>query len=182
MCSYTKLLKCNRVLSLWVAGLTLAGAIFISSGFAQTPSSTGDQPHPSAKAPSAKPTRHSPYAPTHPPQKATDYFTAVWGVDSLTVRAVESGKLVRFSYQVVDPAKAAILNDKKFEAFLDSPEHHMRLIVPTMEKVGQLRQTNKPEKGKSYWMAFSNPQRNVRKGDHVNVVIGRFHADGLIVE
>jgi hypothetical protein len=182
MSSNTRLFKRNRVSSLWVAGLTLAGVTFISSALAQTPDATGDQHHSSAKAQSAKPTRHSPYAPTHPPKKAADYYTAVWGVDSLSVRAVESGKLVRFSYQVVDSAKAAVLNDKKFEAFLDSPQHHMRLIVPTMEKVGQLRQTNPPETGRSYWMAFSNPQRNVKKGDHVNVVIGRFHADGLIVE
>jgi hypothetical protein len=145
-------------------------------------SSAGSQSAQVQKPKPATPTRHSPYAPTHPPEKADDYYAAVYGVNSLTVRAVESGKLIRFSYQVLDPAKAAILNDKKFEAFLDSPEHHMRLIIPTMEKVGQLRQTNKPEKGKSYWMAFSNPRRNVRKGDHVNVVIGRFHADRLIVE
>jgi len=145
-------------------------------------SGAGSQSAQVQKPSSAKPTRHSPYAPTHQTQKAEDYYAAVYGVNSLVVRAVESGKLVRFSYQVVDPAKAAILNDKKFEAFLDSPSHHMRLIIPTMEKVGQLRQTNKPEKGKSYWMAFSNPQRNVKKGDHVNGVIGRFHADGLIVE
>jgi len=182
MGSHTKIFKRNRVSSLWVASLTLAVATFISSGFAQTPNAAGDQAHSPAKATGAKPTRHSPFAPTHLSQKANNYYTAVWGVDSLTVRVVESGKLVRFSYQVVDPAKAAILNDKKFEAFLDSPAHHMRLIIPTMEKVGQLRQTNTPEKGKSYWMAFSNPQRNVKKGDHVNVVIGRFHADGLIVE
>jgi hypothetical protein len=31
-------------------------------------------------------------------------------------------------------------------------------------------------------MAFSNPRRTVKPGDRVNVVIGRFHADGLVVE
>jgi hypothetical protein len=31
-------------------------------------------------------------------------------------------------------------------------------------------------------MAFSNPRRTVKRGDRVNVVIGQFHADGLLVE
>src|SRR5258708_13787032 len=157
--------------------LVAVGIFAVSSAGSQSPQVQQGPP-----SPFAPPPHHSLYTPNHPPKKANDYFAAVWGVNSLTVRAVESGKLVRFSYQVVDPAKAAVLNDKKFEAFLDSPEHRMRLIIPTLEKVGQLRQTNPPEKGRSYWVAFSNPQRNVKKGDHVNVVIGGFHADGLVVE
>ena len=39
-----------------------------------------------------------------------------------------------------------------------------------------------PEAGKSYWMAFSNKGRIVKRGDRVNVVIGQFHADGLAVD
>ena len=154
-----------------------AGLTAISSAGSQSPQV--QQPN---APPSVAPARHSPYAPTHPPKKANDFYAAVWGVNSLTVRVVESGKLVRFSYQVVEPAKAAVLNDKKFEAFLDQPDRHLRLIIPTLEKVGQLRQTNRPEAGKSYWMAFSNPRRTVKRGSHVNVVIGKFHADGLIAE
>jgi hypothetical protein len=157
--------------------LFAAGLVAISSAGSQSPQVQKAKP-----SQSATPARHSPYAPNHPPKKASDYYAAIWGVNSLTVRAVESGKLVRFSYQVVDPTKAAVLNDKKFEAFLDQPDRHLRLIIPTLEKVGQLRQTNPPEAGKSYWMAFSNPQRTVKRGSHVNVVIGNFHADGLIVE
>jgi len=39
-----------------------------------------------------------------------------------------------------------------------------------------------PEAGKSYWMVFSNKGRLVKRGDHVSVVIGAFHADGLVVD
>jgi hypothetical protein len=39
-----------------------------------------------------------------------------------------------------------------------------------------------PVEGKSYWMAFSNSGRLVRRGDRVNIVIGQFHADNLVVE
>lgn len=55
-------------------------------------------------------------------------------------------------------------------------------MVPTMEKVGQLRQTSTPEMGRSYWMAFSNSGRPVKRGDHLDVVIGMFRADDLVFE
>ena len=54
--------------------------------------------------------------------------------------------------------------------------------MPSLEKVGQLRQSSTPETGKIYWMAFSNKGRLVKRGDHVSVVIGKFRADGLVVE
>jgi hypothetical protein len=56
------------------------------------------------------------------------------------------------------------------------------LQVPVMENIGQLRQAVKPETGKEYWMVFSNRGNLVKVGDRVNVIIGTFHADGLMVE
>jgi hypothetical protein len=122
------------------------------------------------------------YRPNQPSKKAGEYFDLIWGVQGLSVRTVESGALIRFSYRVLDPNKAAILNDKKFDPFLDAPDRGVRLSIPSLEKVGQLRQGSTQEAGKSYWMAFSNPRRTVKRGDRVNVVIGEFHADGLMVE
>jgi len=110
------------------------------------------------------------------------YYAAAWGVDSFNVKAAESGELIRFTWRVVDAAKARAISDKKAEPFLIDPQAGVKLVVPTMEKVGQLRQSSTPEAGKSYWMAFSNVGRRVKRGDRVNVVIGHFHADGLIVE
>jgi hypothetical protein len=132
-----------------------------------------------------KPTRTSTpshYRPNPFPKRAQSYYGVVWGLDTLSVKAVESGALIRFSYRVLDPEKAKILNDKKIDAFLDSPSENVRLSIPSLEKVGQLRQATTEESGKAYWMAFSNPRRTVKRGDHINIVIGKFHADGLIVE
>jgi hypothetical protein len=56
------------------------------------------------------------------------------------------------------------------------------LQVPVMEKVGPLRQAMTPESGKEYWMVFSNKGNFVKPGDRVEVLIGSFHADGLMVE
>jgi hypothetical protein len=98
------------------------------------------------------------------------------------VRLVESGELVRFSFRVLDPAKARVLNDKQTEARLEDPRAGVSLSVPVMEKVGQLRQTTVPEAGRAYWMTFSNKGRVVTRGDHVDVVIGQFRANNLVVD
>jgi len=110
------------------------------------------------------------------------YYEGVWGVDEFRVKQVESGELIRFTWRVLDPTKAKSLNDKKIQPVLIDPQARVQLSVPTMEKVGQLRQSSTPEAGKSYWMAFSNSGRPVKRGDRVTVVIGQFRADGLIVE
>ena len=90
--------------------------------------------------------------------------------------------MIRFSYRVLDPAKARPLNDQHNEPSLIDPKAGVKLVVPSLEKVGKLRQSSSPEAGKMYWMAFSNKGRLVKPGDRVNVVIGKFQANGLIVE
>lgn len=150
---------------------------------------SGAQSAPSEGQPSAQATPAAPaaksasrYRPTRFSKRAEEYYTLIWGVDSLAVKTAESGEMIRFSYRILDPVKAQQLNDKKAEPSLIDPQAGVRLVVPTMEKVGQLRQATTPEAGKSYWMAFSNKGRLVKKGDHVSVVIGKFHADGLVVD
>jgi len=104
-------------------------------------------------------------------------------VEALSVKAVESGEIIRFSYRVIDTDKAKALNDKKLDPVLIDPQAAVKLVVPSLEQVGMLRQApNTLEAGKSYWMAFSNSGRVVKPGDRVIVQIGQFHADGLIVE
>jgi hypothetical protein len=122
------------------------------------------------------------YRPDRFAGRAGKYYQLVWGVDALAVRLAESGEVVRFSYRVVDPDRARALNDKASEPSLVDPRARVRLVVPTMEKIGQLRQTGAPEAGKAYWMVFSNKGRPVKKGDRVDVFIGPFQARGLVVD
>jgi hypothetical protein len=140
------------------------------------------QPAADTPAKSTKTGSPSHYQPNRFPKRAQSYYGVVWGLDSLSVKAVESGALIRFSYRILDPEKAKLLNDKKVEAYLDAPGRNARLSIPSLEKVGQLRQASSEEPGRVYWMAFSNPRRTVKPGDHVNIVIGSFHANGLIVD
>jgi hypothetical protein len=137
-------------------------------------------------APTSVPPQHtaktSPYKPDRFAGRAGTYYRMVWGVDSLIVKWGESGEVIRFTYRVLDADKARVLNDKKFEPSLIDPKAGVKLVVPALENVGQLRQSAPPEEGKTYWMVFSNKGRLVKRGDHVNVVIGSFHAEGLIVD
>jgi hypothetical protein len=110
------------------------------------------------------------------------YYQGVWGVDELHVKVAESGEMIRFNYRVVDPAKAAPLNKKEAEPELIDSQAGIKLTVPELEKVGKLRQSSTPHAGMSYWMAFANPTLGVKRGHRVDVVIGSFHANGLIVE
>jgi hypothetical protein len=114
--------------------------------------------------------------------RAGAYYRVVWGIDSLVVKWTESGEVIRFSWRVLDPERAKVLSDKKVEPSLIDPKAGVSLVVPTMEKIGQLRQTQTPEAGRSYWVAFSNKGLFVKRGDRVNVVIGPFRADGLAVD
>ena len=135
-------------------------------------------------APAAKPSApaRSQYHPDPFAGRAGRYYKLIWGVDSLSVKAAESGEIIRFNYRVLDENKAKTLNDKKFEPSLIDLQAGVKLVVPSMEQVGQLRQSATPEAGKMYWMAFSNSGLHVKRGDRVTIVIGEFRAEGLVVE
>ncbi len=130
----------------------------------------------------AAPHRASPYHAVSVPERAKDYYAAVWGVGNFQVRRTASDNLIRFSYRVTDPVRAKTLGDKRLTPMLVGQRSRAILQIPTMEKVGQLRQSGAAEAGKEYWMVFSNKGNLVKAGDRVNVIIGSFHVDGLIVE
>lgn len=161
-----------------VTGL-VAALILAASGQSTTDNSNQQPPAPAT--PAAKPTTHR-YRPNLPPKRAGEYYALIWGVEALKVKSMESGELIRFTYRVLDANKATPLNDKSSEPSLLDPQAGVRLEIPQLEKVGKLRQSSPPEAGKTYWMAFSNKGRLVKPGDHVSVVIGKFRADGLVVE
>jgi hypothetical protein len=161
--------------ALLLAGI-LAGS---SSAFPVHAQSPAQAPAGNTAVAAGTPSR---YQPNRFAGRAGRYYALFWGIDSLSVKAVESGELIRFSWRVLDADKAKTLSDKKIDAFLIAPDEHIRLSIPSLENVGQLRQSSTPEAGKSYWMAFSDPGRRVKRGDRVNVVIGQFHAEGLVVE
>jgi hypothetical protein len=124
----------------------------------------------------------NPYLPNRFAGKAGRYYKLVWGIEAPSVKWAESGEMIRFSWRVVDPERAGVLNDTKIEPSLIDPKAGVSLVVPVLDKIGQMRQSAAPEAGKSYWMAFSNKGRLVKRGDRVDVVIGPFRAENLAVD
>jgi len=163
------------------AQLLVLVCLFAANSFVLSQTQPAASSNPPAPAPQTG-VSHSRYRPIRVPKRALEYYSLIWGVDSLSVKWTESGEVIRFSYRVLDADKAKILNDKKNQPVLIDPQAGVQLVVPSLEKVGQLRQSSTPEAGKSYWMAFSNKGRPVKRGDHVTVEIGTFKAEGLIVD
>jgi hypothetical protein len=165
----------------------LAGAALLMPALARASPGAEQAPSPAATAPAGGAAasgarKPPPHRAATMQKKARDYYQGAWGVDGLKVSRVASGNLIRFTYRVTNPAEAAPLNDRNTNPFLYAPRTRAVLSVPAMEKVGPLRQTGALKVGKEYWMAFSNKGNLVKPGDRVNVTVGRFHADGLVVE
>ncbi len=162
---------CDRVR---LAGLLVAGLLF--SSFAGSAASAPD----AAESAAATGQRAAHAAPRS--RRAQAYYAVTYGVDQLQVRSVSSGVSLEFRYRVLDAARASVLNDKRATPYLIDQKSGARLTVPTMEKVGTLRQVANPEPGREYWMLFANPGKVVKPGQRVDIVVGAFRATSLTVE
>lgn len=163
--------------------VVIAVGIFVSNGPAQSAPPTQAAAPTNSSAPAGRPAPvWQGYQLNRLSQRAEMYYEGAWGVDDLHVKVAESGQIIRFDYRVMDPQKAAVLNNKKAEPELFDAQAQVKLVVPEMEKVGKLRQSSTPKVGMTYWMAFSNPTLAVKRGHRVDVVIGSFRATNLVVE
>ena len=159
--------KCTGPMKIMLAGL-LGSNLLVSIALSQV--SPGKEPGPTA-SPSIGRTDHE-----------VAFYKRLWGIDNIQVRETSSGVLLRFSYRVVNAKKAQVLNDKKATPYLVEEKTGAMLQVPTMDMIGQLRQTVPPENGRFYWMVFSNKGEFIKPGSRVDIVIGSFRANGLVVE
>ena len=140
-------------------------------------------------APAASPAPVEPQAPSHRPYHATrptegarNYYATFWGVTDLRVRLTSSDNLVKFTYRVVNPKLAQQVGDHAATPEMVALRTNAVLQVPTVEKIGTLRQATAKEAGREYWMVFSNKGHVVQSGDRVNVIIGNFRALDLVIE
>jgi hypothetical protein len=153
----------------------IAGSILVSTALPQSPAD-GRTDQPAANAASSRSRAN------RLPKRAKNFYEFTWGVDSFSVKSVQSGEMIRFSWRVLDAQKARTLHEEKVEPFLIDERAGVKLTVPSDDRIGQLRQTGTPEAGKFYWMVFSNKGRHVKRGDRVSVAVGSFTVDGLMVE
>ena len=127
---------------------TLLAAALFASGL--LPLSGQSTPPAAAPAPAAQPApagSAAAHESSHFPKREQAYYQLFFGVDSIAAKAVESGELIKFSYRVLDAQKARPLNDKTNEPVMFDPAIKAKLIIPSLEKVGQLRQSSTPEAG-----------------------------------
>ncbi|ADE12044.1 hypothetical protein [Sideroxydans lithotrophicus] len=156
----------------------LAGGFFLAPGSC---AATADNPATVAqKTASASPTasNKTKFAGTRP----SLYYKRNWGVDVVGVHPVSSGEMLEFRFRVLDKSKANALFDKTLRPYLIDNASGTRLAVPTLENIGTLRQDIAANPERIYYMIFGNPGRIVKVGSSVDVVIGNFHIDGLIVD
>jgi hypothetical protein len=110
------------------------------------------------------------------------YFKSNWGVEMINVHPVSSGYMLAFRYRILDAEKAKVLNNRKSKAYLVDQASGTVLAVPAMENVGELRPDTAAEADKIYFMIFGNPNKVVKVGNRVSLVVGDLRADGLVVE
>src|SRR5690348_10644261 len=182
--------SCAAILSTFVIGaffvLSIQSGYSAGSGQAATAGSQSQATTQSATAAQGATTETKPVwkgaQANRLSQRAQLYYQGVWGIGELRVKTAESGQLIRFNYRVLDPGKATALNDKKLSPQLYDAQAGVKLVGPQMDKIGALRQSSTPKAGMTYWMAFSNPTLAVKRGHRVDVVIGSFRANNLVVE
>jgi hypothetical protein len=107
-----------------------------------------------------------------------------WGVEVLGLRLASAGYMMDFRFRVHDVDKAITLFDHRIKPYVIVDRSNIKLPVPMANKVGALRPTNrgkniKPDK--NYYMIFGNPDRHVKPGETVTIVIGDFRVDHLLV-
>jgi len=104
-----------------------------------------------------------------------------FGIRILSLRPTALGHMLDLRFRVVDPGKAGPVLSQKNEAYLVDAKSGKRLTVP-VTKAGSMRQTTlEPEAGRVYFILFSNPYRVVEQDGTVDVVIGDFRKEGLVV-
>ena len=117
--------------------------------------------------------------PQHPRQNT--FMKRQWGIEIMFVRQAAAGYMLEFRYRVLDPEKAKPLFARQTKPMLTHLESGARMVVPTPAKTGALRNSNMPKADHIYWMFFANPAKLVEPGDLVDIEIGDFVAQKLVV-
>jgi hypothetical protein len=117
------------------------------------------------------------------PEKAKE-LTEKWGVELLGMRLTTAGYMLDFRFRVLDADKALPLFDHRIKPHIVAERSNIKLPVPMAAKVGAFRPTNRGKNikaDKTYYMIFGNPDRHVKVGEKVTVVIGDFKVEHLMV-
>jgi len=105
-----------------------------------------------------------------------------WGIEIIGIRLTAADQMLDFRYRVIDPEKASSLLQRQKESYLIDQATGRKLAVPKT-KLGPLRQTSvKPLPNRIYFILFANPNRSVKLGTKVTLVLGDLKIEDLVVE
>lgn len=105
-----------------------------------------------------------------------------WGIEVTSLRMSANDHMVDFRYRVLDAKKADNLFSKGDKPYLVEQKTGKVLAVPRTAKVGPLMSNYQHKQNRIYWMFFGNRNGLIKTGSKVNVVIGEFKAENLVVE
>ena len=107
-----------------------------------------------------------------------------WGVELISLNLTSAGFMMDFRFRVLDADKALSLFDHRIKPYVVAERSSIKLPVPMAAKVGAMRPTNRGKNikaDKNYYMIFANPDRHVKSGEKVTVIIGDFKVEHLTV-
>jgi len=106
-----------------------------------------------------------------------------WGIQALHVRLTANGTMIDFRYRVLDPDKAGPLFRREVKPYIVDEATGAKFAVPDLPKVGAVRSTTRnPVAGQEHYILFMNPNRFMKAGSKVTVVIGDYKKAHLVVE
>jgi hypothetical protein len=159
-----------------IAGGLAIGLVVNFSGLAQEARVPGEP----RQATEAFTPAVSPHPAPHPREKT--YIKRKWGIEVMHVRQTAAGYMLEFRYRVLDPKKAKAVFVRRDKPVLTHIESGAQMIVPTPPTTGALPNSNEPIAGRTYWMFVANPGNLMKPGHRVDIEIGDFRVDRLIVE
>ena len=122
----------------------------------------------------------------HPPPSLDQAISARWeahGVKVERITVAAGGNFLDMRYRVTDPEKAGEVLKRDARLELTDQTTGTVLIVPTMAKIGKLRQLPGNQKdNRIYWVFFSNPGGLVKPGGKVTLTIGEARISDISVE
>lgn len=107
-----------------------------------------------------------------------------WGVELISLNLTSAGFMMDFRFRVLNADKALSLFDHRIKPYVVAERSSIKLPVPMAAKVGAMRPTNRGKNikaDKNYYMIFANPDRHVKSGEKVTVIIGDFKVEHLTV-
>lgn len=107
-----------------------------------------------------------------------------WGIRPESVRLSAGGFMIDFRYRITDSAKASVLlKEKELKPRLVDMASRAVLSIHELDKVGAMRTSFKNiVANKEFFMMFANPNRFIKRGNRVAIVIGEFRMDNLVVQ